>query len=328
MNFIYALLIVFSFDRLFVKNEYDGRFFKYIEAYIDMEVPDAAKASELESDVSGNDAKDNDVSGGDVSDNAVSDSAVSDDDVSDDDVSGDDVSGDDVSDNDVSGVDVSRDDVSGDDVYVPPTVSLDVKNIYQKPELPNGCEVVSLTIVMNYEGIEADKLEMADDYLPKSKTLDEDPNVYYLRNPRSNGFYCYAGPIVKTVENYIEATGFTYIDVCDLTDCEPSDLYYYLEKGHPLVVWGTLLWYWPYKYDSGLYANLHCMVLSGVSEETVTITDPIYGIYDLEREKFEEIWTAMGKRAVTVSVNKVRYELWNLKMHREAGTPGIAMEQQ
>ena len=44
-----------------------------------------------------------------------------------------------------------------------------IKQIMQLPELPTGCEVTALTMVLNFFGHDADKLEIAQDYLEKEK---------------------------------------------------------------------------------------------------------------------------------------------------------------
>ena len=41
------------------------------------------------------------------------------------------------------------------------TVQLDVENIPQNPELPNGCEITSAAIVLNYLGFDIDKVTLA-----------------------------------------------------------------------------------------------------------------------------------------------------------------------
>ena len=46
--------------------------------------------------------------------------------------------------------------------------------IFQMPELPIGCETTALTMVLNYYGMEADKIEMATKYLPTQEL-----NLYY-----------------------------------------------------------------------------------------------------------------------------------------------------
>ncbi len=182
----------------------------------------------------------------------------------------------------------------------PVNVQLPVSNIMQNPDLPNGCEVTSLTIVMNYKGYAVDKCDMSDNYLPKWGDLSGDPEYYYLREPRSNGFYCYATAICTTIDNYNNANE-TSIEYANLTGSDVSALYEQIDNGNPCVVWGTLRWNNPVKYSNGLYGNLHCMVLSGYTDTTVTITDPIYGDTVIDRAKFERVWAAMGSRAVVVT---------------------------
>lgn len=176
---------------------------------------------------------------------------------------------------------------------------LNVELIYQSPELPQGCEITALTAAMNYMGYNVDKCDMADIYLPKSKELSANPEEYYLRNPRTNGFYCFAPVLVKTIERYNQANK-TGINVTDLTGSEATELYGYIDEGIPVVVWGTLRWNPPYRYDNGLYGNLHCMVLSGYTNGKVFITDSIYGDTKIDRSVFEKVWKQMGSRAVVV----------------------------
>lgn len=52
-------------------------------------------------------------------------------------------------------------DIIIDEVYI------DVPTVMQNPELPNGCEITSLTAVLNSKGYKVEKTEMADIYLPK-----------------------------------------------------------------------------------------------------------------------------------------------------------------
>ena len=183
----------------------------------------------------------------------------------------------------------------------PVSKQLDVKNILQNPELPNGCEITSLSIVLNYKGYSVDKCDMSDNYLPKWPDLTGDPEHYYLREPRSNGFYCFAPCLCTTIDNYNNTNG-TDISYENLTGSDVSELYAQIDNGNPVVVWGTLKWKTPKKYSNGLYSNLHCMVLSGYTNTTVTIIDPIYGSKSktINRKTFETVWTQMGSRALVV----------------------------
>ena len=181
-------------------------------------------------------------------------------------------------------------------------VQLPVSNILQNPELPNGCEITSLTICLNYKGYAVDKCVMSDNYLPKWPDLSGDPEYYYLREPRSNGFYCFASCLCTTIDNYNAANG-TSIQYKNLTGSSVSSLYAEIDAGNPVVVWGTLKWGNPRAYESGLYRNLHCMVLAGYTDTTVTIIDPIYGEKGktVKRSTFESVWSKMGNRAMVVT---------------------------
>ena len=50
-------------------------------------------------------------------------------------------------------------------------ILLDVPTILQKPELPRGCEVTSLAMMLNYAGIEVNKMELAEK-INKEKLLN------------------------------------------------------------------------------------------------------------------------------------------------------------
>ena len=46
--------------------------------------------------------------------------------------------------------------------FLPGTVQLNVENILQAPELPNGCELTSAAVVLNYLGFGIDKVTLAE----------------------------------------------------------------------------------------------------------------------------------------------------------------------
>ena len=49
-------------------------------------------------------------------------------------------------------------------------IHLPVPLILQNPELPNGCEITSLCMLLRYLGFDADKCLLADNYLPRTET--------------------------------------------------------------------------------------------------------------------------------------------------------------
>lgn len=50
----------------------------------------------------------------------------------------------------------------------------DFPEIMQMPELPTGCEITALTMVLNYYGFDVDKVTLATEYLPTMP-----PELYY-----------------------------------------------------------------------------------------------------------------------------------------------------
>lgn len=93
-------------------------------------------------------------------------------------------------------------------------VKLNVKCILQNPELPTGCEITSLTTVLNYYGYNVSKTTMSDDFLEKSNDEVADFWKMFLGNPRSeDGFGCYAQPITDAANKYLKTQDNNYIAI-------------------------------------------------------------------------------------------------------------------
>ena len=48
---------------------------------------------------------------------------------------------------------------------LPEEYYIEVTPIYQEPELPAGCEITSLDMLLNYLGFDVDKVDLSDKYL-------------------------------------------------------------------------------------------------------------------------------------------------------------------
>lgn len=69
--------------------------------------------------------------------------------------------------------------------------------VLQMPELPTGCEITAMTMVLNYYGYMVSKEEMAVEYLPTvpanlyygsdGRLYGPDLNRYFVGNPTTNG---------------------------------------------------------------------------------------------------------------------------------------------
>ena len=84
-----------------------------------------------------------------------------------------------------------------------------------------------------------------------------------------------------------------------------------LRQGTPVAVWFTqdyeqprfnnsFTWTLPNGRTYTPYANLHCVVLTGMDETCCYLADPLQGDTLIDRSQFESIYTAMGSRAVVL----------------------------
>ena len=181
--------------------------------------------------------------------------------------------------------------------------------IHQFPELPTGCEVTSLTIVLNYLGFRADKLDLADNYLPKGPIGSTDFRKAFVGNPRSSHAYgCYAPVIVNTANSYLKAQK-SKLRAMDISGRELTSLTVYTKADIPVMVWGTINCLKPYRGVTWTVdgkkltwiGQEHCMVLLGIQNGRVQVADSYSGtirLYDLTL--FRDRYNSLFKQAVLI----------------------------
>ena len=186
--------------------------------------------------------------------------------------------------------------------------------ILQNPELPTGCEITSLTMLLNHIGFDADKLDMADNYLPKGEYRKADFHKVFVGDPRSgHGFGCTAEVIIEAAESYLDdqedGSGWR---VKDLTGSEAEELYSYVCKGDPVVVWASINMgelipdYVTWTDETGKtiswYGGEHCLLLTGydLDEGLVYVNDPLRGKVTYDMDLFEQRYEEMQKNAVVI----------------------------
>lgn len=196
--------------------------------------------------------------------------------------------------------------------------SLNVPLIRQYPELPRGCEVTSLAMLLQYNDIEVDKITLAEKIKKDTTTYCKDKNgrIYYgnpydgfvgdMYNIKNNGYGVYHGPIVEL------ATEYAGDSVIDLTGVEFDDIIYFLKIGSPIWVitnstYRALddtyfeIWHTP----SGIVKTtkkLHAVIITGIDKNNVYINDPFssYPNKAINRTDFKLSWEQMGHQAVTI----------------------------
>lgn len=189
--------------------------------------------------------------------------------------------------------------------------------IMQMPELPTGCEITALTMMLDHYGYAVDKTVMASEYLPVSPAglyygadgtlYGNDMDKYFIGDPAGeNGYICGTEAIVTAADGYLTACG-SVLRAEDLTGTDVSELYRLVSEGTPVMVWVTIGmadrrkvqgWYTEAGEFMDWSTNDHGAVLIGYSPETVTIADPISRICEYDREQFEKVFASRGNQCV------------------------------
>lgn len=188
--------------------------------------------------------------------------------------------------------------------------------ILQNPELPRGCEVTSLAMLMNFCGIETDKLILAEkvkrDTTPREiknkKVYWGNPNNGFIGNMydmKKPGLGVYHKPIFELLAEYSPSRAV------DLTGCEFEDLKWLLSNNIPVwvIINSTyaplrddsfITWHTP-DGDIKITYREHSALITGYDEQYVYLNDPLFSQTKAAYKPFVECWVQMGKQAVALN---------------------------
>lgn len=192
----------------------------------------------------------------------------------------------------------------------PTYVKLDVDCLMQKPALPNGCEVVSLAMVLGYHGYSVDAGWLFDNFMPASPFKAGDPWTTYVGDPRdkSGGYGCFSPCVVQTGNEYLASVGSSK-RVSDVSYKSFSSYTSYIDNGLPVIVWGTLGMNgksritWEDEIDGkkvSWLASSHCLVLIGYTDYTYIFADPLKGIVEYSKEAVEYSFSLNHQQACVI----------------------------
>lgn len=190
--------------------------------------------------------------------------------------------------------------------------------VWQLPEMPNGCEIASLAMVLNWAGTEADKMELWENYVPalevratQNGLLGGDPEEYYIGDAtsRNMGWYCFEEPLRETAEAFLDDRGVRF-RVEASAGLGRSALESYLDQEIPVIVWVTQEYEAPElserswtMEDGSIYipwSNLHCVVVYGRTGESYQVADPLRGFQSVESGRFWESFQSIGAHALVI----------------------------
>jgi uncharacterized protein YvpB len=185
----------------------------------------------------------------------------------------------------------------------------------QLPELPRGCEVTSLAMLLASQGLNVSKLELAErikkDNTPfqikDSQTFYGNPHVGFvgsINDINKRGYGVYHEPIFELLNEFMPNMAL------DISGCDFEDLFYYLALDIPVWVisnstyaplpksvfktWNTSQGKISITYQE------HSVLLIGFDEELVYFNDPLDTAISAPRALFAEAWKQMGSQAVTI----------------------------
>lgn len=191
-----------------------------------------------------------------------------------------------------------------------PEQKLNVPLENQLPDLPNGCEVTSLSMLLKYYDINVSKLELSSNIKHVSSFIDNDyrgnPHVGFVGNMsiKNAGWCVYNEPLYNVARKYTNRirsyTGNDFVRVLKL-----------VSKGHPVMIITTLkfdhvndMQTWSTKQGKvNVTPSSHACVITGYNKKKriVYVNDP-YGVKNkkVSLKKIEASYNQQGKQALYV----------------------------
>jgi uncharacterized protein YvpB len=187
--------------------------------------------------------------------------------------------------------------------------------IKQYPELPRGCEVTSLAMLLLYSGFETDKMKLAEEVkrddtpykVKDGKTYFGNPNkgfvgdMYSLTAP---GYGVYHKPLAKLASQYagdqvVDLTGNTFYSVIASLNKEQPVLVIINAQYKKLPESAFKTWHTP-DGPVEITMNEHAVLVTGYDEKYIYFNDPLARKTKAPYQDFVEAWEQMGKQAITI----------------------------
>lgn len=214
-----------------------------------------------------------------------------------------------------------------DNIYIKPqrqdfkwtADSTDTKKIIEldymsQKDYPTGCESVTTCMVLKYMGYDISIDTFIDEYLDTFDIMvnngimyGEDPNEYFIGNPRSSsGYGCYS-PVIKKA--LVKIAGENAVHDLQGRSIEEM-IEKYVSNGIPVIMWATIgmneaeyggTWY--ISRTSQIYSWLageHCLLLAGWDEYNYYFYDPNSGVVPYNKELVSRRYKEMGGQALAL----------------------------
>lgn len=192
-----------------------------------------------------------------------------------------------------------------------PEQKLNVPLENQWPELPNGCEVTSLSMLLNYYGIKTNKMELAQKIKHISSFSDDgqyrgNPHIGFVgyMSQANAGWCVYNEPLYNVARLYTNR-------IRNASGDDFDQLIYLVSSGHPVMIITTLkfrpvndMQTWQTKQGKvNVTPSSHACVITGYNKakDLVYINDP-YGYKNrpVSWKNIEASYKQQGKQALYI----------------------------
>ncbi|MEN1970304.1 C39 family peptidase [Lentibacillus sp. N15] len=195
------------------------------------------------------------------------------------------------------------------------SVHLKAPQINQLPELPRGCEVTSLSMLLNYHDIKVDKMKLADqiqmDPTPYKKT---DKGIYF--GDPNDGFvgdmYSFTAPGLGVYHQPISELAGVYAGerVLDFTGQDFDEIIQQLNQERPVLVIINATYkklskqqFMTWQTPNGpvkVTMREHSVLVTGYDQDFIYFNDPLDRRTKAPIDDFKAAWEQMGKQAITI----------------------------
>ena len=207
---------------------------------------------------------------------------------------------------------------ASDDFAPVGSVLLRVPTQSQLPDLPNGCEVTSLSMLLTAGGTPVDKDVLARDQ-PTNPTPPVfsgppgdfysisrwgNPNTAFVGNVEGYGYGIYHAPLAKLLDRKTQGHAL------DLTGRPFSEILARLRLGTPIVLWTTSTFAPPTRWVTWTTSEgpvratqlEHAVLLVGYTRDKLVVNNPLTGRQEqVSPAPFIAAWQQMGRQALTLT---------------------------
>lgn len=159
--------------------------------------------------------------------------------------------------------------------------TLNVPLIAQRPELPTGCEITAITMLLQYTSVQVDKVQLAKEMPYDQSDCDQG----FVGDPfADSGNSIYPPALMNLITRYAgHATNLTGADLPRLKA--------QIDQDHPVVVWVG-------EFDG---FHTHALVMVGYDDHAVIVNDCWTNqVETIPNQQFAEIRARLDNRAITV----------------------------